>query len=75
MNNEVPKELQHGNHAEINTWRRNASLKMTLKYRPDLLKKALLSEKDRIYLNEIRNTSIGEKYPHCSCSLPCLTKK
>ncbi|MBI2339460.1 MAG: tRNA (guanosine(37)-N1)-methyltransferase TrmD [Deltaproteobacteria bacterium] len=35
----VPKVLLSGNHAEIEKWRREESLKITRKNRPDLLKK------------------------------------
>ncbi len=34
----VPEVLLHGNHAEIARWRREAALKKTERYRPDLLK-------------------------------------
>ncbi len=35
----VPRVLLSGNHAEITTWRKNQSLKITSRLRPDLLKK------------------------------------
>jgi|AP82_1055514.scaffolds.fasta_scaffold09901_3 tRNA (guanine37-N1)-methyltransferase len=41
----VPDILRSGHHAEIETWRRQESLKRTLNLRPDLLKSARLSEK------------------------------
>lgn len=47
----VPEVLLSGNHARIRQWRREQSLLVTKKYRPDLLEKAELSEKDRIFLN------------------------
>jgi tRNA (guanine37-N1)-methyltransferase len=47
----VPEVLLSGNHARIRQWRREQSLFVTKKYRPDLLEKAELSEKDRIFLN------------------------
>ncbi len=34
----VPEVLLSGNHAEIEKWRKNQSLEVTRKYRPDLLK-------------------------------------
>lgn len=40
----VPKVLLSGNHAEIDNWRKNQSLKITKKLRPDLLGKT--SKKD-----------------------------
>jgi tRNA (guanine37-N1)-methyltransferase len=35
----VPEVLLSGNHAKINTWRENESLKITTRLRPDLIKK------------------------------------
>ncbi len=49
----VPEVLVNGNHAEINKWRRKKSLGRTLKQRPDLLKKAVLTEEDKKILREI----------------------
>ena len=36
--NSVPEILLSGNHGEINKWRKNKSLKITSKLRPDLIK-------------------------------------
>lgn len=47
---EVPPVLLSGNHAEINRWRREQSLLRTWQRRPDLLKTADLSDKDRKFL-------------------------
>lgn len=52
---EVPEVLLSGNHAKIRQWRRQQSLLVTKKYRPDLLEKAELTEKDRIFLNQQEN--------------------
>ncbi len=52
--NRVPDVLLNGNHAAINRWRREQSLLMTLRRRPDLLKTAELSDKDREYLEQIQ---------------------
>lgn len=46
----VPEVLLNGNHKEIEKWRRQQSLLKTLKMRPELLKKAPLSEKDLEFL-------------------------
>jgi len=43
----VPRVLLSGNHAEIVRWRRCQSLLRTLQRRPDLLKRARLSDADR----------------------------
>ncbi len=48
----VPEVLLSGNHREIAEWRRRHSLLKTLEVRPDLLKTARLSEKERKYLQE-----------------------
>lgn len=46
----VPDILRSGDHAKIDDWRRQASLRRTLERRPDLLDKAVLSNKDKAYL-------------------------
>lgn len=43
---EVPEVLLSGNHEEIRKWRRQESLLRTKQRRPDLLKKACLTEED-----------------------------
>ena len=55
----VPDILLSGNHAKIATWRREQSLRRTLKHRPDLLEKANLSKSDRKLLEKI----IAEETP------------
>ncbi|MFA5367155.1 MAG: tRNA (guanosine(37)-N1)-methyltransferase TrmD [Dehalococcoidia bacterium] len=52
---EVPEILLSGNHAEVARWRREQSLRRTLKRRPDLLERADLSKKDREFLSRIRS--------------------
>ena len=49
----VPDILVSGNHARIARWRREQSLRRTLKHRPDLLEKADLDEADRKLLKKI----------------------
>jgi tRNA (guanine37-N1)-methyltransferase len=44
---EVPAVLLSGNHAVIERWRREQSLRRTLRRRPDLLAKAELTDKER----------------------------
>jgi tRNA (guanine37-N1)-methyltransferase len=56
----VPDVLISGNHARIAKWRREQSLRRTLKHRPDLLEKASLGEADRKLLEKI----IAEEQPH-----------
>jgi tRNA (guanine37-N1)-methyltransferase len=56
----VPEILLSGNHARIAAWRREQSLRRTLKHRPDLLEKANLSKSDRKLLEKI----IAEETPN-----------
>jgi len=49
----VPKVLLSGDHARIERWRRERSLEITMKRRPDLLKKAKLTEEDRRFLKNL----------------------
>ena len=49
---EVPEVLLNGDHAKIRQWRREQSLLVTKKYRPDLLDNAPLTDKDRQFLAE-----------------------
>jgi tRNA (guanine37-N1)-methyltransferase len=49
----VPDVLVSGNHARINRWRREQSLRRTLQHRPDLLEKADLEDSDRTFLEKI----------------------
>lgn len=44
---EVPAVLLSGHHANIEKWRREQSIERTKKYRPDLLKKAELTEEEK----------------------------
>lgn len=49
---EVPEVLLSGNHAKINDWRKIQSILLTLKKRPDMLKREDLLEKDRKLLRK-----------------------
>jgi tRNA (guanine37-N1)-methyltransferase len=49
----VPEILLSGDHGKIATWRRQQALLRTRQRRPDLLKKADLSDKDRDYLQSL----------------------
>ena len=46
----VPEVLLSGDHKKIRQWRREQSLLITQKYRPDLLVNAKLTEKERCFL-------------------------
>lgn len=50
----VPPILLSGDHEKIRLWRRTRSLQKTLERRPDLLKRASLSETDRVILEELQ---------------------
>lgn len=53
---EVPEVLLSGHHANIETWRREESLRRTATYRPDLLETAELTKKDRSFLQKLEST-------------------
>ena len=50
---EVPEVLLSGDHAKIRAWRRQESLRATKKFRPDLLEKAQLTDKEKRMLEEM----------------------
>ena len=50
---EVPEILLSGNHAKIDKYRRQESLKRTYERRPDLLENADLSDADKDYLDSL----------------------
>lgn len=52
----VPEVLLSGNHAEIARWRRKESVRRTFLKRPDLLKKADLTQADELVVAELENT-------------------
>ena len=51
----VPEVLLSGHHQNIDKWRREQSLKITLNKRPDLLQKVDLSEQDKKTLKNFKN--------------------
>lgn len=50
----VPAVLLSGNHEKIRKWRLEQSLRATLRYRPDLLKKRALTGEEEAILSKIR---------------------
>ena len=57
MGREVPEILLSGHHANIEKWRREQSILRTAKKRPEILEKAELSEKEKIWLeNELKGS-------------------
>jgi tRNA (guanine37-N1)-methyltransferase len=51
----VPEVLLSGNHLQIKRWRRRESLRRTFLRRPDLLERAVLSEEDLTFIQELKN--------------------
>ena len=57
MGKKVPEILLSGHHQNIDKWRREQALKNTYLKRPELLENVELSEKDKLYLNEIKSSN------------------
>ncbi|WDV09034.1 tRNA (guanosine(37)-N1)-methyltransferase TrmD [Lysinibacillus irui] len=51
----VPDVLLSGNHAKIEQWREEQSLKRTFERRPDLLEHYPLTDKQKLYLEKLKN--------------------
>ncbi|HEV2324738.1 MAG TPA: tRNA (guanosine(37)-N1)-methyltransferase TrmD [Terracidiphilus sp.] len=56
---QAPQVLLNGDHQQIRRWRREQQLRKTLRNRPDLLKRAALSDEDRRFLE-----ALGQSGPH-----------
>lgn len=54
MGRTVPDILLSGHHANIDKWRREQSIVRTYNKRPDLLEKAELTDKDKIFLDRLK---------------------
>ena len=52
MGESVPPVLLSGHHGNIDKWRREQSILRTAKKRPDLLKNAELTQKEKNWLRE-----------------------
>jgi tRNA (guanine37-N1)-methyltransferase len=50
----VPEVLLSGDHEKVRLWRRKKALEETLNKRPDLLEGALLSDEDKIIIDDIK---------------------
>lgn len=57
---QVPSVLLSGHHKNIETWRRQQSIRRTLERRPDLLEKADLTGKEREFLAALQRGCQGE---------------
>jgi tRNA (guanine37-N1)-methyltransferase len=55
----VPEVLRSGNHAQIERWRREQSLRRTWQRRPDLLEDADLSIADLKFLEQLAKEDQG----------------
>lgn len=53
MDQKVPEVLLSGHHAKIEAWRREQSIIRTLKNRPELLADAVLSKKEKAFLEQL----------------------
>lgn len=51
----VPEVLTSGNHAKVDEWREQQTLKRTFERRPDLLEKIDLTDSQKKYLQELKN--------------------
>jgi tRNA (guanine37-N1)-methyltransferase len=49
----VPEVLLSGNHKQISAWRREQSIIRTAKRRPDLLRRAVITDQDRKIINSL----------------------
>ncbi|MGB4594952.1 MAG: tRNA (guanosine(37)-N1)-methyltransferase TrmD [Anaerolineaceae bacterium] len=59
----VPEVLMNGNVAEQLKWKRRQSLLRTLKWRPDLLEKAELTQKEKAFLEALKATEDSDTEP------------
>ncbi len=53
MGREVPEILLSGHHANIDKWRREQSIIRTVKKRPDLIERAVLTDKERAFAEKL----------------------
>lgn len=70
----VPEILLSGNHQKIAQWRREKSLEITLKRRPDLLLKAKLEAEDRKFLQNLYYPSLAKNLYLSLLHFPVLDK-
>ena len=56
---EVPEILRSGHHKNISEWQRKKAIEETFKYRKDMLEKADLTDKEREYLEELRQNELS----------------
>ncbi len=56
LGREVPAVLTSGHHANIKKWQKERAIERTLERRPELLEKAVLDEKEKAFLEGLKNT-------------------
>ena len=61
MGKAVPEILLSGHHENVGKWRREQSIRETVKYRPDLLKTAALSKKEQALVEDLKRQGEGEE--------------
>lgn len=61
MGKKVPEILLSGHHANIEKWRREQSITRTLERRPELLSEAMLSKKEKQFLEQLLRERAEEK--------------
>jgi tRNA (guanine37-N1)-methyltransferase len=61
LGKEVPEVLRSGHHANIEKWRKEESIKRTLKKRPDLLEGCALSPAEEKFLARLREKQESEE--------------
>lgn len=57
---DVPEVLLSGHHGQVEKWRRLKSLETTLEKRPDLLKKARLTQEEKSIIEKLKNQNFKE---------------
>lgn len=63
---EVPEVLMSGHHGNVDKWRREQSIIRTVRWRPDLLKTAELTNKEWAYVRELKKALKAETKPDIS---------
>ena len=60
MGKKVPDVLLSGHHGNVDKWRRQQSILRTQAKRPDLLEKAELTKKEKVWLEEYNSRTLEE---------------
>ncbi|GAC1366323.1 MAG: hypothetical protein NVSMB3_15030 [Acidobacteriaceae bacterium] len=57
----IPEVLMGGDHEAVRRWRRRMALRKTLRNRPDLLARAVLTREDREIVEQLRREAMPEE--------------